>query len=143
MVYCKLLGQVWSQMNEWVQNGSGFVKALALGSVQHGAVVKSALLPPTVGITDPMVSLAAGLPHFSTGYMRNWGRDTFISLRGFFILTGRDLEAKNIILAYAACLRHGLIPNLLDGGYKSRFNYRDAVWWWMNCIKSFAQEVPE
>ena len=40
MVYCKLLDQVWSQMNEWVQNGSGFVKALALGSVQHGAVVK-------------------------------------------------------------------------------------------------------
>ena len=104
-------------MSKFIQNGSSFIKALALASVQHGAVVKSALLPPTVGISDPMVSLAAGLPHFSTGYMRNWGRDTFISLRGLFILTGRVHEAKNVILAYAACLRHGLIPNLLGMYY--------------------------
>ena len=129
-------------MSNFVQEGSGFVKALALGSIQHGAVIKSASLPPTIGVSDPMVSLAAGLPHFSTGYMRNWGRDTFISLRGFFILTGRYEEAKNIILAYGSCLRHGLIPNLLDGGFKARFNCRDAIWWWMNCIKSYVLEVP-
>ena len=107
-------------MSDFIRTGSGFTKALALGSVQHGAVIQSSLLPPTIGISEPMVSLAAGPPHFSTGYMRNWGRDTFISLRGFFILTGRINEAKNIILAYAACLRHGLIPNLLDGGFKAR-----------------------
>lgn len=143
MVYANLLDQIWAQMFDFVQKGSTFVKTLALGSVQHGAVVKSAMLPPTIGISQAMVSLAAGLPHFSTGYMRNWGRDTFISLRGLFILTGRVDEARNIILAYAACLRHGLIPNLLDGGFKARFNCRDAVWWWLNCIKSYAQEVPQ
>jgi glycogen debranching enzyme len=130
-------------MSEFIQNGSGFVKAMALASIQHGGVIKSALLPPTLGVSEPMVSLAAGLPHFCTGYMRNWGRDTFISLRGLFILTGRVDEARNIILAYAACLRHGLIPNLLDGGFNARFNCRDAIWWWLNCIKAFVQEVPE
>ena len=132
--YFMALSKMWEKMPAFVSDGSNFVKALALGSIQHTAVMPGAELPelsPDLAAPVPKVgedgqvqapTLAAGLPHFSTGYMRSWGRDTFISLRGSLILTGRFEEARYIILALASTLRHGLIPNLvtLDKGRKSR-----------------------
>lgn len=69
-------------------------RALALTSVQLAGAVDSASLPPPSPALPPPrplrdVTLSAGLPHFSVGYMRCWGRDTFIALRGLFLLTGR------------------------------------------------------
>jgi len=142
-VYGVLMDHTFSLMSPWVRDGSDFVRRLALGSVIHTAAVSSALLPPLSDqLTPPSPSqppptLAAGLPHFSIGYMRSWGRDTFISLRGSLLVTGRLLEARDIILGYAATLRHGLIPNLLDSGNNARFNCRDAVWWWLRSVMDY------
>ncbi|KAI4460468.1 glycogen debranching enzyme [Holotrichia oblita] len=156
-IYVILLEHTFNFMSDFVRNGSTFVKSLALGSVQFGAVIGSAPLPQLASNINPpkppsrrvgnemvqaCVTLSAGLPHFSVGYMRNWGRDTFIALRGLFMLTGRYDEARYIILAYGGCLRHGLIPNLLDGGRNARFNCRDAVWWWLYCIYCYVRDAP-
>ena len=131
-----------SLLSPFVSGGSDFIQRLALGGVIHTAAVPSAPLPPLSPLLQPppllpSPTLAAGLPHFSTGYMRSWGRDTFISLRGALLIPGRLVEARDIILGYAATLRHGLIPNLLDGGKAARFNCRDAVWWWLRAVLDY------
>ncbi|XP_068991673.1 glycogen debranching enzyme isoform X1 [Neodiprion pinetum] len=157
-VYMTLLDQCYALMSSFVQNGSSFTKLMSLISVQMGGVIKSAQLPdlsPNLAAPKPKVkevdnskmqlclTLAAGLPHFSVGYMRNWGRDTFIAIRGLLILTGRYDDARYIILGFGGTLRHGLIPNLLDGGKNSRYNCRDAVWWWLYTIQKYVEEVPD
>ena len=88
----------------FVKNGSSFLKTLALGSLQFVGLCGSSSLPvlslklyhgPTSGSAMPtLMSMAAGLPHFSTGFMRCWGRDTFIALRGLLIITGRYQDAR-------------------------------------------------
>lgn len=126
-------------MNAHVKEGQWFIQSLAMVSVQQTGYVKSASLWP-----DKLVpSLAAGLPHFAVEWARCWGRDVFISLRGLFLGTGRFEEAKEHILAFASVLKHGMIPNLLSSGDAPRYNSRDSVWFFLQCIQDYTRYAPE
>uniref|UniRef100_A0A0G4I0H5 Glycogen debranching enzyme n=1 Tax=Chromera velia CCMP2878 TaxID=1169474 RepID=A0A0G4I0H5_9ALVE len=120
-------------------NKDEFVKDLAIATLQFYSYTPSA---PLIWETDHP-SLCAGLPHFSTDFMRNWGRDTFISLPGVLLVTGRFKEAREEILGFARVCRHGLIPNLLDAGNNPRYNARDATWFFMQAIQDYCCESDE
>ncbi|KAJ5077919.1 glycogen debranching enzyme [Anaeramoeba ignava] len=132
-----------------------FANELAMVSVQLFGEVRDAPLlshfyyPPKDSL-DPekntfnfVPSLSAGLPHFATGFVRCWGRDTFISLRGLFLVTKRFNEARNLLIAFGSSVRHGLIPNLLDSGKTPRYNSRDSVWWFLQAIQDYCLMSPE
>ncbi|KRX81716.1 Glycogen debranching enzyme, partial [Trichinella sp. T6] len=152
-VYSMVCKTIVQKMSLFIGRGSDFLKNLAISSLMFCNHCKDALLPEVshmVEFTDNcrqysypyqkiMPSISAGLPHFSHGLFRNWGRDTFIALPGILLITGRYDEAKYIILAYGSCLRHGLIPNLVGEGNFARYNCRDAVWWWLLAIRCYCE----
>lgn len=70
--------QAIGHLSEFVKSGHSFTQALALTSYQMYGQVNSASLHPK----ENTPSLAAGLPHFSAGWARCWGRDIFISIGG-------------------------------------------------------------
>ncbi|GKT72877.1 hypothetical protein ColTof4_05300 [Colletotrichum tofieldiae] len=125
-------------MNDNVREGQWFLQSLAMVSVQETGLVKSASLWPKKLVP----SLAAGLPHFAVEWARCWGRDVFISLRGLYLGTGRFDEAKEHILAFASVLKHGMIPNLLSSGALPRYNSRDSIWFFLQCIQDYTKFAP-
>jgi glycogen debranching enzyme len=58
-------------------------------------------------------------------------------------VTGRYTEARDHIFAFAACLRHGLIPNLHDSCCNPRYNARDATWWFLQAVQDYTKRVDE
>lgn len=122
-----------------IVHGQAFLQSLAMVSIQQTGYVKSASLWPNKSVP----SLAAGLPHFSVEWGRNWGRDVFISLRGLYLCTGRYDEAKEHIMAFGSVLKHGLIPNLLSSGAAPRYNSRDSPWFFLQNIQDYTLIVPD
>ena len=121
-----------------IKQGSEFTHALALTAFQMHGQVRSASLQALE--TTP--SMAAGLPHFTAGWARTWGRDTAIALRGLFLVTGQFEAARQHILAFAAVVKHGLVPNLLDSGKTPRYNSRDSPWFFLQNIQDYINMVP-
>lgn len=121
------------------------VKRLALASTQLLGYVSSSCLCKWSVSTDQeytKCSMSAGLPFFTTGYMREWGRDTMLALPGLCLATGRWFQAEQELLAYASVIRHAMVPNLLDSGNNPRYNARDAVWFWLEALQHYVKLAP-
>ncbi|QDT64642.1 amylo-alpha-1,6-glucosidase [Calycomorphotria hydatis] len=75
------------------------------------------------------LSIIAGYPWFS-----DWGRDTFISLRGLCLATGRIEEAKSILLEWSSTVSEGMLPNRFDDAGVKEFNAVDASLWFIIAV---------
>ena len=78
-------------------------------------------------------TIVAGYPWFT-----DWGRDTFIALRGLCLATGRLDEARDILLEWAGSVSEGMLPNRFpDHGDAPEFNSVDASLWYVVAVGDF------
>ena len=68
----------------------------------------------------------------------SWGRDSFVSLPGLMLTTGRFEDARSVILDYTNYCKLGLIPNLIDDKTgEPLYNTVDGTLWYINSILQF------
>jgi predicted glycogen debranching enzyme len=78
-------------------------------------------------------TIIAGFPWFT-----DWGRDTFIAMRGLCIARGRYDVAASILLAWAETVSDGMLPNRFpDHGEEPEFNSVDASLWYIVAVHEF------
>ena len=72
-------------------------------------------------------TIIAGYPWFT-----DWGRDTFIAVRGLCLATGRLGDARDILVEWAGAVSEGMLPNRFpDHGEAPEFNAVDASLWYV------------
>jgi predicted glycogen debranching enzyme len=77
-------------------------------------------------------------------WFTDWGRDTMISLPGLALATGRFDVARGILLAFAANLNQGLIPNrFTDAGEQPEYNTADATLWLVNAVGEYLRRTND
>ena len=78
-------------------------------------------------------TVIAGYPWFI-----DWGRDTFISLPGLCLVTGRHDIAWQVIESFSAHVSEGMVPNRFpDIGEQPEYNTIDASLWFVHAIDRY------
>ena len=76
-------------------------------------------------------TIIAGYPWFG-----DWGRDTFIAMRGLCLARGRVQEALDILLAWAGLVSEGMLPNCFpDASAAPEYNTVDASLWYAVVVR--------
>ncbi|MCK4999560.1 MAG: glycogen debranching enzyme N-terminal domain-containing protein, partial [Anaerohalosphaera sp.] len=81
-------------------------------------------------------TILAGYPWFL-----DWGRDTFISLDGLLLCTGRFDEAASVLTTFAGAVSEGMIPNRFDDyGGEAHYNSIDASMWFVHAAFEYLRK---
>jgi predicted glycogen debranching enzyme len=82
-------------------------------------------------------TIIAGFPWFG-----DWGRDTFIALRGLCMTGGRLQDARMILAEWAGAVSEGMLPNRFpDSGTQPEYNSVDASLWYIIAVHEYLQAV--
>ena len=106
------------------------------GDVERGQTFSDALrsaLDLYIVRRDELKTVIAGYPWFL-----DWGRDTFIFMRGM-IAAGRTEDALKILQAFAAFEENGTLPNIIYGKTAGNRDTTDAQLWFVRCVQEMVE----
>ena len=84
-------------------------------------------------------SVVAGYPWFA-----DWGRDTFISLPGLLLTTGRYAQARQVLGVFAQYVSEGMIPNRFDDySNEPHYNTVDASLWFIHAAFEYLRHTAD
>lgn len=79
------------------------------------------------------LTILAGFPWFT-----DWGRDTFVAMRGLCLATGRLDVARDILLAWSGSVSDGMLPNrFADAGDVPEYNTVDGSLWFAVAVREY------
>ena len=82
------------------------------------------------------MTLIAGYPWFA-----DWGRDTFVSIRGLCFSSERWEAAGSILLSWSDKVSQGMLPNRFpDQGELPEYNSADASLWYVVAVGEFLKK---
>jgi predicted glycogen debranching enzyme len=116
---------------------------------QHKKIWMSDWLKWIIMATDPFVVQRKSIKTASViaGYhwFEDYGRDTFISLPGLTLITGKFKEAKEILLTFKHYCHKGIIPNRFPDhlGDKPAYNTVDATLWYFNAVLQYLKYTSD
>jgi glycogen debranching enzyme len=77
-------------------------------------------------------------------WFTDWGRDTMIALPGLTLATGKPEVAREILLAFAAAVDRGMLPNRFpDVGEQPEYNTVDATLWFFEAVRAYAESTKD
>jgi len=80
-------------------------------------------------------TIIAGYPWFA-----DWGRDTFISLPGLLLTTGRFEQARQVLTTFGHYVDRGMVPNRFDDyTNEPHYNTVDASLWYVHAAFEYAR----
>ncbi|QUL98409.1 MAG: glycogen debranching enzyme N-terminal domain-containing protein [Candidatus Fermentithermobacillus carboniphilus] len=88
---------------------------------------------------DQFIVNVSGKSSIIAGYhwFGEWGRDSFISLPGLLLASGRFADAKEVFLRFSAAIEGGLVPNRFEEGRGAAYNSADASLWFIDALSRY------
>lgn len=116
------------------RSATAFCRPLCPPASSPAVVERLVLAAATFPITTPggRPALLAGYPWFE-----DWGRDTMIALPGLLFHTGRHAAGLDLLQAFVAQERDGLLPNFVNPDGTAAYNSADASLWFFWTVQQY------